>query len=204
MTSLKYAMRTLLVAAALVPALSFAAAVPGQPAPDFSVKDAEGTVHTLEDYRGDWLVLEWFNRDCPFVRKHYDTQNMQDLQAKYGAAGVQWLTVISSREGEQGYFTPEQARAEADLHSLASSAPFLLDVSGDMGRAYDAKVTPHMYVIDPAGTVVYAGAIDDNDSANPAVVPQSNNYVVAALDAAMAGQPVETSSTRAYGCTIKY
>ena len=204
MMPMKHTMRTLFAAAAILPALAFAAAVPGQSAPDFSVEDAEGTVHTLADYRGEWLVLEWFNRDCPFVRKHYDTQNMQDLQARYTDEGVKWLTVISSNEGKQGYFTPEQARAEADQHALASSAAFLLDVSGDMGRAYDAKVTPHMYVIDPEGTVVYAGAIDDNDSANPAVVPESHNYVAAALDAGMSGDPVATTSTRAYGCTIKY
>jgi len=181
-----------------------AAAVPGEPAPEFNVQDAQGRTHTLSDYRGDWLVLEWFNKDCPYVRKHYGSGNMQDLQAEYTGKGVNWLTVISSARGKQGYLEPDEAMAVADAHDLASSAPYLLDSSGDMGRAYGARTTPHMFVINPEGQVVYAGAIDDNDSANPAVIPESRNYVSAALDAAMAGSEVNTASTRAYGCTVKY
>jgi len=204
MNSATRTLKSLLAGLAMLPVLGFAAAVPGEKAPDFAVADAAGETHSLSDYAGQWLVLEWFNKDCPYVVKHYASGNMQGLQNSYAEQGVQWLTVISSAAGKQGYFTPEEAIAEAELHQLAASAPFLLDVSGDMGRAYDARTTPHMYVINPEGKVVYAGAIDSNDSANPAVIPTSTNYVVAALDAAMTGQPVEVASTRAYGCTVKY
>lgn len=188
----------------LLSAIASADAVPGKPAPDFSVTDAEGTEHTLADYKGQWLVLEWFNKDCPYVKKHYGSGNMQKLQNTYTAKDVKWLTIISSAEGKQGYLTPEEALKVASDHKLAASAPFLLDPSGTMGKAYDAKTTPHMYVINPEGVLVYAGAIDDNDSSNPAVIPDSKNYVVAALEEAMAGKPVTTAASRPYGCTIKY
>src|SRR5690606_34632677 len=163
MKSVKMMLSGFLAAVLLLPAFASADAVPGQPAPDFSVMDAEGTEHTLGDYKGQWLVLEWFNKDCPYVKKHYGSGNMQSLQATYTAKGVKWLTIISSAEGKQGYLTPEQALKEAENHKLASSAPFLLDPSGTVGRAYDAKTTPHMFIINPEGVVVYAGAIDDND-----------------------------------------
>ncbi len=187
-----------------LPALALAVATPGEPAPDFSETDANGNTHSLSDYEGEWLVLEWFNQDCPYVRKHYGSGNMQSLQEKYTEKGVEWLTVISSAEGKQGYLEPEEAKKEAEAHNLNASAPFLLDPNGDMGRAYGAKTTPHMYIINPDGEVVYAGAIDDNDSANPAVIPDSHNYVAAALDQAMNGEPVETASSQAYGCSVKY
>lgn len=187
-----------------LPALALAVATPGEPAPDFSETDAKGNTHTLSDYEGEWLVLEWFNKDCPYVRKHYGSGNMQSLQEKYTEKGVEWLTVISSAEGKQGYLEPDEAQKEAKAHNLNASAPFLLDPNGDMGRAYGAKTTPHMYIINPDGEVVYAGAIDDNDSANPAVIPDSHNYVAAALDQAMNGKPVTTASSQAYGCSVKY
>ncbi len=196
---------SLLLAALGLPLWATAAAVPGQPAPDFSVTDAAGTTHTLEDYSGQWLVLEWFNHDCPFVQKHYTgSGNMPALQTSAAEQEVSWLTVISSAEGKQGYLTPEKAKEVAERYQLAASAPFLLDTSGDMGRAYDAKTTPHMFIINPEGTVVYAGAIDSNSSANPAVIPESTNYVTQALGEAMAGQPVTVPATQAYGCTVKY
>ena len=194
----------LLTGALLLPALSHAVAVPGQPAPDFTETDAAGHDHSLGDYEGEWLVLEWFNKDCPYVKKHYGSGNMQSLQQKYGERGVKWLTVISSAQGKQGHLTPAAALKEAEAHNLSASAPFLLDEDGTMGRAYGAKTTPHMFVINPEGEVVYAGAIDDNDSANPAVIPKSFNYVTAALDSAMAGEEVDIPSTQAYGCTVKY
>lgn len=204
MKSLSLTLRRFLATVLLLPALAFAQAVPGKPAPDFNVPDATGKIHSLADYKGEWLVLEWFNQDCPYVKKHYGSGNMQSLQATYTAKGVKWLTIISSAEGKQGYLTPEQALKEAENHKLASSAPFLLDPSGTVGRAYDAKTTPHMFIINPEGVVVYAGAIDDNDSANPAVIPQSSNYVAAALDEVLAGKPVTTVSSKPYGCTVKY
>lgn len=196
--------RILLASLLAVPALAMAAAVPGAKAPDFSVVDAAGNTHTLADYEGQWLVVEWFNKDCPYVKKHYGSNNMQSLQEKYTGQDVAWLTVISSAEGKQGYLKPAQAVEVAESHQLKASAPLLLDASGDMGRAYDAKTTPHMFIINPQGEVVYAGAIDDNDSANPAVIPTSTNYVSAALDAALAGEPIAVASSRAYGCTVKY
>lgn len=180
-----------------------AAAVPGAKAPDFKVKGAAGKPHSLSDYKGKWLVLEWFNKNCPYVRKHYGAGNMQMLQKKYSEKGVVWLTVISSAEGKQGHQSPKEALAVAKEKNSAAAA-ILLDESGDMGRAYGAKTTPHMFVISPKGSVVYAGAIDDNDSANPDVIPESRNYVAAALDSAMTGKPVETASSRPYGCSVKY
>ncbi|MFA0812184.1 thioredoxin family protein [Microbulbifer epialgicus] len=184
--------------------LVLAVAIPGDKAPDFSVVDAEGERHSLADYAGQWLVVEWFNKDCPYVRKHYGSGNMQALQKKYTGQNVKWLTVISSAKGKQGYLEPAEALDVAKSHNLNASRPFLLDASGDMGRAYGAKTTPHMFIINPQGVVVYAGAIDDNDSANPAVIASSHNYVSAALDASLKGKGVPQSSSRAYGCSVKY
>lgn len=186
------------------PALALAVAVPGEKAPDFSEMDASGAKHSLADYKGEWLVIEWFNKDCPYVRKHYGSGNMQALQKKYTGEEIKWLTVISSARGKQGYLEPAAALEVAESHNLNASAPFLLDSDGSMGRAYGAKTTPHMFIINPEGEVVYAGAIDDNDSANPAVIPQSKNFVAAALDASMKGEGVEVASSRAYGCSVKY
>jgi len=188
----------------LLSSTASAAAVPGEKAPDFSVIDAQGNTISLADYTGQWLVIEWFNKDCPYVKKHYGSGNMQSLQKKYTGQDVNWLTVISSAEGKQGYLTPDKALKVAKSHNLNASRPFLLDTSGDMGRAYGARTTPHMFVINPQGTVVYAGAIDDNDSANPAVIASSHNYVSAALDASLKGAAVPRPSSRAYGCSVKY
>ncbi|MCA0901934.1 thioredoxin family protein [Microbulbifer agarilyticus] len=187
-----------------LPTLALAAAVPGEKAPAFSEVDAAGKTHNLKDYEGQWLVLEWFNKDCPYVKKHYGSGNMQALQKKYADADINWLTVISSAKGKQGYLEPAEALDVAKNHKLQASAPFLLDSDGSMGRAYGAKTTPHMFIINPKGEVVYAGAIDDNDSANPAVIPDSANYVAAALDASLSGKAIEVASSRAYGCSVKY
>ena len=202
----KRSFRQLLSGVALfaLPALALAVAVPGEKAPDFSEVDAAGETRSLKDYEGQWLVLEWFNKDCPYVKKHYGSGNMQALQKKYTDQDINWLTVISSAKGKQGYLEPAQALEVAESHKLAASTPFLLDSDGSMGRAYGAKTTPHMFIINPEGQVVYAGAIDDNDSANPAVIPKSNNYVAAAFDAALSGEAVAVASSRAYGCSVKY
>lgn len=194
----------MLAIAVSVPALSWANAVPGEKAPDFSELDASGATQTLKDYKGKWVVVEWFNKDCPYVRKHYGSGNMQALQEKYTAKEVEWLTVISSAKGKQGYLSAEAALAEVKQQKMHTSAPLILDVDGSMGRAFGAKTTPHMFIINPEGVVVYAGAIDDNDSANPAVIASSKNYVAAALDEALAGKPITTASSRAYGCSVKY
>ncbi|MGE3540202.1 MAG: thioredoxin family protein [Candidatus Tectimicrobiota bacterium] len=186
-----------------LPALALADAVPGKPAPAFEIKDAHGQVQKLSDYQGKWLVLEWYNKDCPYVRKHYGSGNMQTLQQRYTSQGVAWLSVISSAPGKQGYQEPMEALDTAKT-TKSAALQVLLDTSGTMGKAYGAKTTPHMFVIDPQGTVVYAGGIDDNDSSNPAVIPTSKNYVSAALDAALAGQKIATASARPYGCHVQY
>lgn len=193
-----------LAAVISLPTLALAAALPGKPAPDFSETDASGATQSLSDYKGQWLVVEWFNKDCPYVRKHYRSGNMQALQEKYTGKGVKWLSVISSAKGKQGYLEPAEALEEAKSHQLKATAPILLDTDGSMGRTYGAKTTPHMFIINPEGVVMYAGAIDDNDSANPAVIASSTNYVAEALDEAMSGKPVTVASSRAYGCSVKY
>lgn len=204
MKSYKVLLKSLLAAVCLLPLFVIAAGVPGQSAPDFTVVDAAGKTHQLKDYKGEWLVLEWFNKDCPYVKKHYGSGNMQELQARYTAQGVKWLTVISSANGKQGYLEPTEALKVAADHKHAASSPFLIDPSGTMGKAYDAKTTPHMFLINPEGVVVYAGAIDDNDSANPAVIPESKNYIASAIDEVMAGKPVAHAISRPYGCSVKY
>jgi hypothetical protein len=194
-------------AAALLsmPMLAAAVAVPGEPAPGFSTVDAQGKTHALSDYQGKWLVLEWFNKDCPYVKKHYlGSDNMQKTQAAAIEKGATWLSVISSAPGKQGYLEPADAITVAAEYRSAASAPFLLDPSGDMGRAYGAKTTPHIFIINPEGVVVYAGAIDSDDSANPASIPGATNYALAALDEAMAGKPVTVAASQAYGCSVKY
>lgn len=180
-----------------------AQAVVGQAAPAFSVADTQGQTQALDQYKGKWVVLEWTNHECPFVKKHYGAGNMQKLQKDYTAKGVAWLTVISSAAGKQGHLTPAQADQLTKERGAAPRA-VLLDAAGTMGRAYGAKTTPHMYVIDPTGKLVYAGAIDDTPSTDPADIPRSRNYVSAALEAALAGKPVPTATSTPYGCSVKY
>lgn len=185
-------------------ALSFATDLKvDAPAPEFSVKDSSGKVQNLKDYKNKWVVLEWYNKDCPYVRKHYDSKNMQGLQSKYMAKDVSWLTVISSAKGKQGYLDPSQVSSNFESEGAKPTA-VLLDTDGKMGTAYGAKTTPHMYVINPSGVVVYAGAIDDNDSADAKRIPASKNYISAALDAGMAGKSIEKKATASYGCAVKY
>jgi len=183
--------------------LALANAKVDAPAPDFKVKDALGKEHSLKAHAGKWVVLEWYNRDCPYVKKHYESQNMQKIQKTYTGKGVDWLTVISSAPGSQGYFTAAEALENAKKFASNANA-VLIDESGAMGKAYGAKTTPHMFVIDPKGNVVYAGAIDDNDSSDPKVIEKSKNYVVAALDSGLAGKAVETKTSKPYGCSVKY
>lgn len=183
--------------------VALAEAVPGKPAPAFEVSDAVGKAQKLSDYKGKWVVLEWYNKDCPYVKKHYGSGNMQKLQKTYTGKGAAWLTVISSAKGKQGYLEPAAAAKDAKTTGSGATA-VLIDADGAMGKAYGAKTTPHMFVISPAGEVVYAGAIDDNDSADPGVIAKSKNYVVQALDAGMAGQKIEKSMAKAYGCSVKY
>ncbi len=179
------------------------AARPGSPAPVFSLPDTAGRPVPLESLRGRWVVLEWNNPSCPFVRKHYDSGNMQALQQRFTAEGVAWLTINSTAATHPEFRKPAEMAAWMTQAGGTPTA-ILLDPDGKVGRAYDARATPHMFVIDPQGTLVYAGAIDDRRSANPADARSAKNYVVAALADARAGRPVGIGHTHAYGCSIKY
>ena len=180
----------------------FAAAPPGQPAPSFTLTDLDGKPAKLEDYKGKTVVLEWNNFGCPFVQKHYRSGNMQALQKRY-ANDVVWLTMNSTNPSSSDYEAPARLTTElAGFH--AQPARYLMDEPGSVGEAYGAKTTPHMFIIDPSGKVVYNGAIDDKRSTNPEDVKTAKNYVVAALDEMKAGKPVSVSSTTPYGCSVKY
>jgi peroxiredoxin len=175
----------------------------GKPAPDFSLPGTDGKTYTLSSYKGKYVVLEWTNFDCPFVHKQYDSGNMQRLQETYTAKGVVWLRICSSAEGKQGHYAAD-AVAERIAKEKSKATAYLFDESGKAGRAYGAKTTPHMFVIDPQGTLIYAGAIDDKPSTKQEDVKTATNYVAAALDAAMAGKPVEVKTSTPYGCSVKY
>jgi peroxiredoxin len=178
-------------------------AVVGQSAPAFAVTDAGGTARSLADFAGKVVVLEWWNHQCPFVGKHYGSGNMQKLQKEWTAKGVVWLTVSSSGPGQQGYVDPATAAALMKKEGGAPTA-VLLDHDGRMGRAYGAKTTPHMFVIDATGRVVYAGGIDDKPSTEQADIATATNYVAAALAQVLAGKPVAIASSQPYGCGVKY
>lgn len=180
-----------------------AAVETGAQAPAFSVQDASGATRSLSEFAGRTVVLEWTNNGCPYVRKHYDANNMQTLQREATEAGVVWLTVISSAQGEQGYLDGAGATGGARQENAAPSA-ILLDPSGVMGHAYGARTTPHMYVINGEGRLVYQGAIDDRPSARPSSLEGATNYVRAALADVAAGRAVQTAQTTPYGCSVKY
>ena len=174
-----------------------------QSAPDFDLVDMKGKEHKLSDYEGKFVVLEWNNWDCPFVKKHYGSNNMQDLQKHYGKKEVVWLTICSSGPGKQGYYEAKGQQQRYDKANSAATA-YLIDPKGIVGRLYGAKTTPHMFVIDPKGVLIYAGAIDDKKSTNPDDIEGATNYVQASLDAAMSGNAVKTKSSTPYGCSVKY
>lgn len=179
------------------------AALVGKPAPDFEAIDSKGATVKLSDYKGKIVVLEWFNKGCPFVKKHYGSKNMQKVQAEITKSEVVWLGILSSAKGKEGFESGaehELTRKSLDMHSTRS----ILDPEGKIGKLYSAKTTPHIFVIDKEGKVAYEGAIDDNDSSDPAVIPSSKNYVLSAVAAMKAGKAVNPSSTRPYGCGVKY
>jgi peroxiredoxin len=181
---------------------ALAAAVVGQPAPAFSLSDLAGKPVNLADYRGRTVVLEWHNFGCPFVQKHYRSGNMQSLQKKYGN-DVVWLAVNSTRKDSPDFEEPAKLSSELTRFG-AAPARYLMDEPGAVGRAYGAKTTPHMYIIDRSGQLVYNGAIDDKRSTNVEDVKIARNYVAAALDEMKAGKPVSIASTTPYGCSIHY
>jgi peroxiredoxin len=194
--------RSLALTLAAVAAPAFAAAIVGQPAPDFTAKAADGRTVRLADYRGKTVVLEWNNPGCPFVKKHYQG-NMQKTQAAARAQGVVWLSVNSGGPGQQGHMTPTQATGFVKA-SKASPAAYLLDPEGKLGKLYGARTTPHMFVVAPNGRVAYAGGIDDVPSADVADLAKANNMVLAALGDLKAGRAVARPEARAYGCSVKY
>lgn len=175
----------------------------GSQAPDFELVNSKGESVSLADYTGKYVVLEWTNHLCPYVVKHYDSDNMQSLQRKYTGKDVVWLSIISSAEGKQGYVDADKANMLTDKRNAAPSH-VLFDPSGTVGKQYAAKTTPHMYVIDPDGKLQYAGAIDSIKSANPADIPKAENYLISSMTALFAGDPVEKPLTPPYGCSIKY
>ena len=192
--------QTLVITLTLYACSSSATLGVGEPAPDFEGVDTQGVTHRLADYRGKTVVLEWTNHDCPYVRKHYSAGNMQAQQQEAAAQGVVWLSIISSAPGKQGHVTPAQAD-ELTRSRQAAPQAVILDPDGKIGRAYSAKTTPHMYIIDGEGTLAYVGAIDD-DPRGSSDAP--SNYVAAALDEVTAGKPVSTAETKPYGCSVKY
>lgn len=175
----------------------------GDAAPGFTATDSNGRTHRLSDYKGKLVVLEWHNRECPYTRKHYESGNMQKLQKEWTGKGVVWLTVISSAPGEQGYVTASEENAHLEkMHAAPTAA--LLDPKGDVGRLYGARTTPHMFLIDTNGTLIYNGAIDDRPTSDPSDINGATNYVMAALQEAVSGKPVATATTQPYGCNVKY
>jgi peroxiredoxin len=195
--------RKLSVLAAFFVALTAFSATVGDAAPDFKGTDSHGQTHKLSDYRGKFVVLEWHNNGCPFTQKHYQSGNMENLQKQWTQKGVVWLTVISSAPGEQGYVTADQENAYMQkMHAAPTAA--ILDPKGEIGHLYGAKTTPHMFVINPQGKLIYNGAIDSDSSSDPSAIAGAKNYVSEALQEAMAGQQVAVASTRPYGCSVKY
>ncbi len=175
----------------------------GGPAPTFSLPDTHGQTHDLAQYRGKWVVLEWLNYDCPFVGKHYRTGNIPSQQEKWTGKGVVWLAIVSSAPGKQGYFTPDAMNERGEKEGSHATA-VLLDPDGTVGHLYAARTTPHMFVIGPEGMVRYMGGIDDVPSARDADLQRATQLVDQALTEAMAGKPVSVTTSRPYGCSVKY
>lgn len=198
MRTLKAALLGLLFAANL-PALET-----GKAAPDFKLKDQNGSQVSLSQYKGKTVVLEWVNSGCPFVGKHYGSGHMQGLQRKHTANGVVWLSVCSSAKGKEGYWAKGEDAFKWRQAQHAAMTAILLDPSGKVGKLYGAKTTPHMYIVDKAGTLVYQGAIDDKPSTDPKDLRNAKNWVDQALDELAAGKPVSVSDTKSYGCSVKY
>ncbi len=203
MTISRILLSTLAVSAIAIVAPASAKIATGSNVSDMTVTDSDGVLHNLSDYAGKKVVLEWTNEGCPYVKKHYTTKNMQKTQALAKEDGAVWLSIISSAPGKQGYKTGAEANAWKVEQGTSLSA-VVLDPSGDMGRSFSAKTTPHMFIIDESQTLVYQGAIDDNRSANPKTVAGAKNYVIAAMEDLKAGYEVAVPDTAPYGCSVKY
>ena len=182
---------------------AFADVATGNPAPDFTLTDTQGQSVSLSDHKGKYVVLEWVNYDCPFVQKHYKTNSMQSLQKDLTQQGVVWLSINSSAEGKQGHFSVAEIN-EKIIERRAVPTAYLLDTNGTVGKTYGAQTTPHMFIINPDGVLIYQGAIDDQPSFNVEDIPIAYNFVRAAIKEAMEGQAVSSVSTKSYGCSVKY
>jgi len=202
---MKFSRRLALAALAAVAIASpaTAAVVNGKPAPAFTLTDQDGAKRSLAEFAGKTVVLEWTNHDCPYVKKHYGAGAMQALQKSATADGVVWLTIVSSAPGKQGHVTGAEAKALTSGRGAAPTA-VLLDPTGEVGQLYGAKTTPHMYVINGSGALVYQGGIDDKATADPADLKSAKNFVSAALADLKAGRPVAVAASKPYGCSIKY
>ncbi len=197
------ATRKLLAIALATITLPALAVAPGTSAPNFKGTDSNGAQHSLSDYRGKFVVLEWANQGCPYDRKHYLSGSIEAQQKEWTAKGVIWFSVISSAPGEQGYVTPSEENTYLKKMSAAPTAA-LLDPTGTIGRLYEAKTTPHIFVIDPTGKLIYQGALDDKPTPDQEDLKGARNYLNETLTAAMSGKPVPVASTRPYGCSVKY
>ena len=191
---------SLALVALTIPAL---AVVPNTIAPDFKGTDSNGLEHSLSQYRGKYVVLEWANKGCPYDQKHYLSGSMENLQKEWTAKGVVWLSILSSAPGEQGNVTPAEENNYLRTMKAAPTAA-ILDPTGTIGHLYQAKTAPHIFVIDPTGKLIYQGAIDDKPTTDQADIKTAHNYLNEALNASMSGKPVPTVSTRPYGCSVKY
>ena len=191
------------VSVILISGMSFAQVVSNQAAPNFTSLDTNGQKHSLSDYKGKYVVLEWFNPDCPFVKKHYNSGNIPQLQKQYTAKGVIWLSIDSSAAGEEGNYPPAELNQFMKDKGGAPTAVFA-DGDGRVGHLYDAQTTPHMFVINPQGLLIYQGAIDDTPGTDIEDLKTAKNYVSAALDEAMSGKPVAVNTTKSYGCSVKF
>jgi peroxiredoxin len=195
---------TAFASAAIVVSFVASAATVGQAAPDFTLTDVNGKPVKLSDFKGKHVVLEWTNPNCPFVVKHYGSNNMQTLQKDKTGKGVVWLAVNSTAKSHQDYMAPAALSSKMMGEWKATPTSLLMDESGKVGKAYQAKTTPHMYIVDPKGTLVFAGGIDDKRSANPADIKGAKNFVRAALDESLAGKPISVATSTPYGCSVKY
>jgi hypothetical protein len=195
---------TMMAAGAALVASLHAAPEVGQTAPDFTLTDINGQTHTLSSFRGKVVVLEWVNQECPFVVKHYDKSgNMPATQKLAREQGVIWLAINSGHPGAQGDF--DKGKVEAWMQKTgAAPTAYFRDQTGKVGKLYDARTTPHMFVINTDGVLVYAGGIDDIRSANPNDIAKATNYVKAALADLQAGREVQTKRSQPYGCSVKY
>jgi len=196
-------MRRLLPLLVLALVAAAFAAAPRDPAPDFTLTDTRGRQHSLSQYRGQTVVLEWLNYECPYVRKHYEGGNMQALQSRYTDRGVVWLSIVSSAPGEQGHFSNAEMNRRTRVHGGHQTA-VLMDPSGTVGRAYGARTTPQMVVITPGGEIAYNGAIDDRPSPNPSTLRGARSYISEAVDAVLASRTPAVTRTQPYGCSVKY